>query len=330
MEGGAAIRVGAIAGIPLRVHFSWLVALFLVTSSLSAELRASAGAAAPLVALATALCLFAALVAHELGHSLVARRAGVGVRSITLFVFGGVASLEDEPRRARDELAIALAGPVVSVVIGVSALLLARAGLPPIVAAPLGWLGRINIGIAIFNMLPGFPLDGGRVLRAALWAAKGDGLWATLGAARVGRGIAYGIVALGVLGAALGGIADGLWTALVGWFLLSASRAAATDARVRAALGGVVVGQVMTAELPLVGRLAGDPRVPSFDWRTPMLEALRAMGDAPLALVTDGARVVGVAERAQLAAIVSMELEREAESRRGGTRWSTMRGAHYG
>jgi Zn-dependent protease len=120
---GASIRFRSIAGIPLRVHASWLIALFLATTSLSSDLAPSAGRFALVIALATALALFASLIAHELGHALVARRCGVGVKAITLFVFGGgVATLDTEPRRPRDEFAIAIAGPIVSVLIGAGTL----------------------------------------------------------------------------------------------------------------------------------------------------------------------------------------------------------------
>lgn len=324
MPGGAGMRLGTIAGIPLRVHFSWLIALFLMTSSLSVELAPSAGRAAPLLALVTALVLFASLVAHELGHSLVARRRGVGVTSITLFVFGGVASLESEPKRPRDELAIAIAGPIVSVIVGVSALLLSRAGLPPIAAAPLAWLGRVNVGIAVFNLLPGFPLDGGRILRGILWAMRDDAYRATLGATRVGRGIAYGLITLGVARAMLGAIGDGFWIALLGWFLLSAARSATLDAEVREALGRVSVTDVMVPEPPLLRSLAAHPEIPAFDWRTSMLDAFARMADAPFALITDGDRVVGILDRDHLAAIIRGEVERIAAGG-GGPRWTVRR-----
>jgi Zn-dependent protease len=226
MTGGATIQLGTVARIPLRIHVSWLVALFLVASSLSVSLAPVAGAVAPLVALVTAVSLFAAVVAHELGHALVARRVGVSVSAITLFVFGGVASLEGEPKRPRDEVAIAIAGPIVSVAIAAGAFLVASLPLAPIASEPLRWLARVNAGIALFNLLPGFPLDGGRILRGALWAAWRDAYRATSAAAAVGRGIAYTMITLGVAGALLGWRGDGLWIALVGWFLLSAARAA--------------------------------------------------------------------------------------------------------
>jgi Zn-dependent protease len=226
MKARAAMDLGTVAGIPLRVHVSWIVALFFMTSSLSVELATSAGRFAPVLALGTVILLFAALVAHELGHALVARRCGVSVSAITLFVFGGAASLESEPRSARDELCIAVAGPLVSVALAVVTYGLARISPTPIVHDPLEWLARVNLGIALFNMLPGFPLDGGRILRAVLWAWRRDVFSATTRAARMGRGIAYGMISLGLARALLGWSIDGVWMALVGCFLLSAARAA--------------------------------------------------------------------------------------------------------
>lgn len=226
MNGGATIQIGTVARIPLRIHLSWLVVLFLVTSSLSVSLAPVAGPFAPVVGLVTAMAFFAALVAHELGHALVARRVGVGVSAITLFVFGGVASLEGEPQRPRDELAIAIAGPIVSLVVAGVTFALSLLALPPVLVEPLRWLARVNAGIAVFNLLPGFPLDGGRVLRGILWAIWHDAYRATNTAARIGRGVAYAMITLGVGVAAFGFIGDGLWIGLVGWFLLSAARAA--------------------------------------------------------------------------------------------------------
>jgi Zn-dependent protease len=226
MRARATVQVGTVLGIPVCVHVSWLVALFLVSSSLSLQLAASAGRLAPLVALLTTVVLFAALVAHELGHALVARSRGDTVSAITLFVFGGVASLESEPRRARDELAMAIAGPLVSMLVAGVAWAVAQLPLPLVAIEPLLWLARVNVGIAVFNLVPAFPLDGGRILRALLWAFRGDAFRATTTAARVGRGIAYGMIAFGVARALVGWVGDGVWIALVGWFLLSAAGAA--------------------------------------------------------------------------------------------------------
>lgn len=250
---GAAIPLGKIAGIRIRAHTSWLVALFLLTASLSVEFGSSTGRAAPAVAFVTALALFASVVAHELGHSLVARARGVGVSSITLFIFGGIARLESEPRRARDTIAIAIAGPLVSVAIGVAAFGLAGSGvLPATVGEPLAWLGRVNLGLAVFNLLPGLPLDGGQVLQGVLWAWRGDRDRATLGAARAGRAIGWTFIVLGGARAVLGSVFDGLWVGFIGWFLLSTARSYAESVRTRAAVAGASISDAMVARFPSV------------------------------------------------------------------------------
>lgn len=250
---GAAVQLGTIAGIRLRIHASWLLALFLATASLSVQLAPSSGRAAPAVGFVTALSLFASVVAHELGHALVARARGVGVSSITLFIFGGVASLESEPRRARDTIAIAIAGPLVSIALGIGALGVARSGmLPAIAGEPLGWLGRVNLGLAVFNLLPGLPLDGGQILQGVLWAWRGDRAQATLGASRAGRAIGWTFLLLGGARALFGTIADGLWIGFMGWFLLETARSYAEAASMRAALAGASIVDAITARYPIV------------------------------------------------------------------------------
>jgi Zn-dependent protease len=246
-----ALRIGRVRGIPIEVHPSWLIAFLVVTLSLSVQL--DAGALRVPVSAVAALALFASVVGHELAHAIVAIRLGVPVRSITLFVFGGVASLEREPRSPRDELLVAAAGPLASLGIGAVALLLARLPFaPPLLVEVLSWLGRVNVVIAVFNCLPGFPLDGGRMLRALLWARRKDVLAATVTAARTGEVLAYGFIALGVLAAAGGGVAGGLWLAFLGWFLLSAARSSVSDARLRDALSGLTASQVVAIDFPSV------------------------------------------------------------------------------
>jgi Zn-dependent protease len=222
---GDTIQIGSVARIPLRIHASWLVALFVVAASLSLSLVRSAGQLAPLVALVTVAALFAAVVAHEVGHALVARRAGIGVSGITLFVFGGVASLDEEPARPRDEIAIAIAGPIVSALLAVVAFVASRLPVPPIVAEPLLWLAQVNAGIAIFNLLPGLPLDGGCLVHGVLWTVWGDAHRAKIAAARAGRGIAYALFAFAAVRALSRSPGDALWIGLLGWFLLSTANA---------------------------------------------------------------------------------------------------------
>jgi Zn-dependent protease len=246
-------RIGTMFGIPIFVHPSWLIALVLATLSLGSELAKVAGAFAPVVALVTALVFFASILAHELGHGVVAMRRGTQVRSITLFIFGGIAELGKEPERAIDELFIAAAGPLVSLLIAGGALAAAKAGvLSPVLAEPIAWLGRVNLGVAIFNCLPGFPLDGGRVARALLWMRSGDMMRATKTTAGMGRWIGYAIIVFAVLTALSVNVVSGVWIAFVGWFLVQAANAALIGVGLRSALQGLSVSRVICREPPVV------------------------------------------------------------------------------
>lgn len=255
---GPGWRVGRLAGIDLAIHPSWLVIAFLVTYSL-AEFQFPAqydGWTTPLywiVAGATAALFFASVLAHEFSHALVARRFGLKVQGITLFIFGGATSIDSDSRTPREEALIAVAGPAASMVIG-GALL----GLNVFIAqeqlgALVGWLGVINVMLGLFNLIPGFPMDGGRVLRAIIWKVRGDRLAATRNAAVVGRIFAYLLIAGGVfLALRPGGLFSGLWLALIGWFLSNAAEASAAQAGVEHSLHGVRVRDAMDLEPPSV------------------------------------------------------------------------------
>lgn len=232
------LRLGSIRGITIGLHWSILIVAALFTLTLSGAILPAvapgyAGGAYTLMALATAVVFFASIVAHELGHAIVAQRNGIGVSGITLFALGGVAKLEREPDDAGAAARIALAGPAVSVAIGVlgglGALVAGGLGLPTLLAAGIGWLGVINLGMAVFNMIPALPLDGGRTLQAYLWHRQGDRERATISAAGVGRFLGLAMVAFGVWQFLNGGA--GLWFALIGWFIMSSARAEATRAR---------------------------------------------------------------------------------------------------
>jgi Zn-dependent protease/CBS domain-containing protein len=198
-------------------------------------------------AVGTGLVFFGSLLLHELSHSLVARAKGLEVRGITLFMFGGVSQLSEEPRRPRDEFLIAVVGPAASVLIGLGFLGL-RPALPPgsLIRDAAGWLGHINLVLAAFNLLPGFPLDGGRMVRAAAWAVTKDLRRATRIAATLGAVIAYGLVAWGVFMIfTSGSYIDGLWFGLIGWFLLVASRQSVSQLELREHLRRLRVDQAM-------------------------------------------------------------------------------------
>ena len=256
---GPGWRVGRLAGIDLRIHPSWLVIAFLVTYSLAefqfpAQFRGWSTAAYWGVAVATALLFFASVLAHELSHALVARRFGLTVEGITLFIFGGATSIDSDSRTPREEALIAVAGPVTSILIGLALLGIDLVVSQPQLAALLGWLGFINLMLGAFNLIPGFPMDGGRVLRAILWKVRGNRLAATRSAAVVGRLLAYLLIGLGVyLALRPGGtIFSGLWLALIGWFLSNAAEATVAQAGVESSLSGVRVRDAMDLSPPSV------------------------------------------------------------------------------
>ena len=256
---GPGWRVGRIAGIDLSIHPSWLVIAFLVTYSLAefqfpSEFRGWSTTAYWLVAAATALLFFASVLAHELSHAILARRFGLKVQGITLFIFGGATSIDSDSRTPREEALIAVAGPATSIAIGLVLLGLDLVVAQPQAAALLGWLGFINLMLGAFNLIPGFPMDGGRVLRAILWKVRGNRLAATRSAAVVGRLFAYGLIGLGVYLALRpgGSIFSGLWLALIGWFLSNAAEATVAQAGVESSLSGVRVRDAMDLDPPSV------------------------------------------------------------------------------
>jgi Zn-dependent protease/CBS domain-containing protein len=250
---GSGWKVGRLAGIDLAVHPSWLVIAFLLTFSLADAFfpRLIPGWSVGqywLLAAATALLFFASVLAHEFSHALVARRFGLKVAGITLFIFGGATSIEGDARTPREEALIALAGPASSIVIG--AALLGAGALVDVreARALLGWLGVINLVLGAFNLVPGYPMDGGRVLRAILWHLRGDANTATRQAAIVGRLVGYLMVAGGIAWALRSrDIGSGLWLALVGWFLATAAEATMQQAGVERSLSGVRVRDAMDA-----------------------------------------------------------------------------------
>ncbi len=256
-----AVRIGRLLGVELAVHPSWLVIAFLITYSLAvrqfpAEFPHWPGGLYWAVAAATSLLFFASVLAHELSHAVVARRFHLRVSSITLFIFGGAANLEEEPKRPRDEALIAAAGPISSLVIGGLLLLadsaLGEAGGP--LDALLSWLGYINISLGLFNLIPGFPMDGGRLLRALLWKLRRDEYAATRNAATVGRLFGYFLIGLGVfLAFQPGGLFSGIWLALIGWFLSNAAEAAVARMSVERSLRGVKVRDLMDSDPASVG-----------------------------------------------------------------------------
>jgi Zn-dependent protease/CBS domain-containing protein len=259
----AQIKLGRIFGIQIGLHYSWLIIAFLVTLSLVAHFYATnpqwGAGMIWATAIITALLFFVAIIAHELSHAAVAQTRGLPVRAITLFALGGVAQIEKDAADAKTEFWMGIAGPIASVIIGLVclALSLALGWRPPTMPqtplpAILMWLGVINIGLAIFNMIPGFPLDGGRVLRAIVWQVTGDAARATRIAAAVGQFVAFGFIFWGILRFFNGAGFGGLWMALIGWFLLDAARASSAQLEITETLRGLRVGDLMARDCPRV------------------------------------------------------------------------------
>ncbi|MHC4250841.1 MAG: site-2 protease family protein, partial [Planctomycetota bacterium] len=254
---GRSVRLFRIFGFSVKIDLSWFIILVLITWSLAEGLFPLVYEDLPratlwLMGLAGALGLFASIVFHELAHSLVARRYGLAIRGITLFVFGGVSEMEEEPASAGAEFMMAIAGPLSSLVLsgtfyGLSVLGM-RVGVPGPVIGVAAYVAIMNFVLAVFNLLPGFPLDGGRVLRSILWYWKGDLRWATGVAAGVGKGFGLALVALGVMNLVLGSLVAGMWWLLIGLFLRSAAEKSYRQLVVRQELEGKTVRRFMDAQ----------------------------------------------------------------------------------
>src|SRR5918997_3510240 len=244
------LTLGRLGGVQIRINWSWLVVFALIVWSLAAsvfpsqnpELSDRVHLAMGVVA---ALLFFASVLLHELGHAWQARREGVEIDDITLWLFGGVAEFKGSFPNPGAEFRIAIAGPLVTLVLSVGFVLLALAGLPSAVDGVAAWLGYINVSLLAFNLIPALPLDGGRVLRSALWRARGDLGWATRVAANIGMAFGYLFIALGLLMFIVEGSFSGAWLAFIGWFLLQAATAEARYVATEQALAGLRVRDLM-------------------------------------------------------------------------------------
>ncbi|MFP5227494.1 MAG: M50 family metallopeptidase [Acidobacteriota bacterium] len=246
------IALGRIHGIRIGLHYSWFLIALLLFFSLYAGFHRGSPQGSPLIwsawAGAATLLFFLSLLLHELSHSLLALRYGLHVREITLFALGGVSQIEGEVPTAASEFRIAIAGPLTSAALGI--LFLALVHLPGLaavkpLAAMLLWLGYINLLLAVFNLLPGYPMDGGRVLRAFLWSRSGNLEKATRTAALAGNFLAITFIAAGIIDYFRGGGLGGLWIAFLGWFLLQASREAHMELLLKQELRDVRVSGLM-------------------------------------------------------------------------------------
>jgi Zn-dependent protease/CBS domain-containing protein len=248
------ISLGRIAGVPVGVNWSVLVVMALIVWTLAAAVFPDAApdldtTAYVVMGVIGALVFLTSILLHELGHAVQAQRDDMEIEGITLWLFGGVASFRGMFPSAGAEFRIAIAGPLVTLALGIMFVALSLVpAMPDEVVAVAAWLGVINLVILVFNLLPAFPLDGGRILRSALWARSGNFAQATERAARAGRVIAFALIGLGVLAFMLTGALGGAWIALIGWFLLMAAGAEANAILAREALRGLRVRDVMSVD----------------------------------------------------------------------------------
>lgn len=249
------ITIGKVKGIDIEINISWLVVFGLVTFTLAMSFFPTnypewSSVARWSLAAIMAISLFASVLLHELSHSVVSIGLGIDVKKITLFIFGGVAQIEREPDDPVKELKIAIAGPMMSLAITVTTLVASRAlsivDAPEIVTVPIVYIANVNLILAIFNMIPAFPLDGGRVLRAAIWKAKGDIEIATRVASAAGGVFGYIIIFLGIFLALTGNIVNGIWFVLIGWFINQSSQSSYQSMLVNDIFGKIKVKKFMS------------------------------------------------------------------------------------
>jgi Zn-dependent protease/CBS domain-containing protein len=301
-----ALQIARILGIPIYVHYTWLIVFGLVSWSLAAGYFPALYPDLPaatywIKGVAAALLLFASVLIHELGHSIVALRHGIGIASITLFIFGGVARLENQPPTARIELEIALAGPLASLLLaGLFALATAGGWGTSESLAVTSYLGRINLLLALFNLVPALPLDGGRVLRALLWRQT-DRVRATRIASGVGTFFAYLLMAVGFLVLVRARELTGLWYVFLGWFLKEGAESGYQQAKIDQALSGVRVRDLAVRDCRAL------PAGASLD--EAVREAFLRFGYGGFP-VEEGGRVIGLLSLADVKSMPREEWER--------------------
>jgi Zn-dependent protease/predicted transcriptional regulator len=256
LRGG--ISIGKAFGIPLRLHYSWFIIFALITWSLAYNFMHAyphwSLVNSIVVGVITSLLFFGSVLAHELSHSIVAKAAGIPIQSINLFIFGGVSQLVEEPKEPQVEFRMALAGPLASLVLGGIFLAIWHwlGDMPEFIKAMCFWLGLINIALAAFNLVPGFPLDGGRVLRSLLWWQSQDLRRATRIASNIGRGIGYLLIFIGIALIFFSDWISGLWLAFIGWFLSNAAASSYRQLALQDILKGHHVSELMIRDCPTV------------------------------------------------------------------------------
>lgn len=287
------IMLVKIFGIEIRVDLSWMLAFGVILWSLGSyyfpfTYPEMSTIDAWTLALAVTTFLYVSIAAHELGHSLVSVRLGIPVSSITLFIFGGLAQISKEPRRARDEFIIALAGPIVSLALALGFGVLGWAGQDAVglkLTAFGRWMGTANLTLALFNLAPGFPLDGGRVLRATLWSVTGNYGRATKIASFFGQVAAFGLMGWGALQILSGHLANGVWIVLIGWFLQNSAVQSAANAALKTGLADLTVREIMHND---------DPVVPPTMTLAQLLKEVAIPSGKEWFPVSSGAQVTGV------------------------------------
>jgi Zn-dependent protease/predicted transcriptional regulator len=259
MNPGSSLRIGRILGIPIYIHASWVIIFVLITMSLGAQFTQQHPQWTSVqhwsVGVLTSLLFFGSILFHELSHSVVARIYKIRVDSITLFVFGGVARIANDPTKAIQEFNIAIAGPISSLFLGgVFYALTLFFPYGTMTGALAVWLAGINATLAVFNLLPGFPLDGGRIFRAIVWGITKDFTRATKAAGASGKLVAYGMIIFGAGYAISTRHWEALWYAFIGWFLLNAAQDSVAQVAIRETLSGLHAADVMSQEVPIVPR----------------------------------------------------------------------------
>src|SRR2546425_12576061 len=255
---GPKIRLGKLLGITFQIDPTWFVVFTLITLSLTSRFAEEHPHWTPLtywiVGILTSILFFASVVLHELAHSAVAISKGIPVRSITLFIFGGVAQISREASRPATEFLVAAAGPAASIMISIffGGLWLLSKGTYEVVAALGQWLAEINLMLALFNLIPGFPLDGGRILRSIIWGVSGNFATATRAASTLGKLVAYLFIILGVVIGLRGNFINGLWIGFIGWFLLNAAQQSFQQVVLRESLSGIKANDMMTRDCPRI------------------------------------------------------------------------------
>jgi len=252
-------QLGRVFGIPIYLHPSWFLIFLLITLSLRTQFTSAhpgwSAAQHWTLGIVTSVLFFASVVFHELSHSIVALRYHLKVSSITLFIFGGLSRIESDPPNAKEEFTIAIAGPLSSIFLAGCFFLVWRfVHGSDMVTSAARWLWEINLALAIFNLVPGFPLDGGRVLRGIAWGITGNFMRATQIASTAGRFFAYILIAFGAWQALEGNWVGGLWMAFIGWFLLEAARESYAQVAIRDTLGDVRAEDIMVRDIPTVTR----------------------------------------------------------------------------